>query len=380
MPCAAVPKPVSSNLPSLYLGLMSGTSLDGVDAVLAEVGQTRFRVLGYRQDPFDSLLKTQLLALCHSGSDELERAHRASVDLARVYATTVKYLLQQFNVDPHDIAAMGCHGQTVRHRPAQGYSVQLVNGAWLAELTGIAVVTDFRAGDLAAGGQGAPLVPAFHEARFRHPTTPRILLNLGGIANLTLLFPGQQTRGYDSGPANLLMDAWIQQQRGDAYDQDGAWAAQGQCIEPLLERLLAHPFFTRQPPKSTGREDFNLDGLVHGWPDLANHRAVDIQRTLLEVTAYSVAQAIRKESAAMSGVELFLCGGGARNGQLRQRLAALLPGVHLATTEALGMPVQQVEACAFAWLAWARLNGQSGNLPAVTGARHAVSLGALYSG
>ncbi len=375
-----MPKPDSSkSTRSLYLGLMSGTSLDGVDGVLVEffVGG-EFRVLAHRYHPFLPELQTDLLALCVSGPDELERAARVSISLSRDYAATVEHLLTCINIDPADIRALGCHGQTVRHRPEQGFSVQLVNGALLAELTGIDVVTDFRSRDLAAGGQGAPLVPAFHEAFFRDPVVPRIVLNLGGIANLTCLFPGEATRGYDTGPANILMDAWIQRHRGETYDADGRWAKQGQLKTDWLERLMRHSFFENLPPKSTGREDFNLEWLAEQCSDLSGAQAQDVQRTLLELTVWSVTQAIQSEVCGKSKVELYVCGGGARNTFLLQRLVDSLPRVSVATTEILGLPVQQVEAAAFAWLAWAQVNRKPGNLPQVTGARHPVLLGALY--
>lgn len=358
---------------------MSGTSLDGVDGVLADFSHSGSpQVLGHCQHPFPDELKSELLALSASGPDELERAARISGRLSHCYATAVQDLLAIAGVDSNRVVALGCHGQTVRHRPEQGFSIQLVNGALLAELTGIAVVTDFRSRDLAAGGHGAPLVPAFHEALFRHSEVPRMLLNLGGVANVTLLFPGEVTRGYDTGPANILMDAWIRQHQGLAYDDDGQWAGQGICRTDGLERLKAHPFFERMPPKSTGREDFNLQWLADQWPDVAGAQAQDVQRTLLELTVWSVTQAIQTEIRGRLDVELFVCGGGALNTLLMQRLAESLPKLTVGTTEALGLPVQQVEATAFAWLAWAWMNRLPGNLPAVTGARHPARLGALY--
>lgn len=358
---------------------MSGTSLDGVDGVLVDFSRVGSpQVLGHCQRAFPEGLKTGLLDLSVSGPDELERAARISGQLSHCYATAVQDLLAIAGVDSHRVAALGCHGQTVRHRPEQGFSIQLVNGALLAELTGIAVVTDFRARDLAAGGHGAPLVPAFHEALFRHSEVPRILLNLGGIANVTLLFPGEVTRGYDTGPANILMDAWIRRHRGLAYDGDGQWAAQGICRMDGLERLKAHPFFERMPPKSTGREDFNLQWLADRWPNIGQAQAQDVQRTLLELTVWSVTQVIQSELRGRVGAELFVCGGGALNALLMRRLAENLPMLRVEATDALGVPAQQVEAMAFAWLAWAWMNRLPGNLPAVTGAHHPAVLGALY--
>ncbi len=381
MPYAAVPKPASNKSPrTLYLGLMSGTSLDGVDAVLVDFfDPSHPTVCGHRHAPFAAPLRDALAALCRSGANEVERAYLLSSELSRCYARLVMVLLHGLGVPSERVEAMGCHGQTVRHRPGEGYSVQLVNGALLAELSGIAVVTDFRARDLAAGGQGAPLVPAFHEALLRHPTQPRLVLNLGGIANLTCLLPGEVTTGYDIGPANTLMDAWIRRHLGLDYDRDGEWAASGVCQEDILSRCLEHPFFLKPPPKSTGWEDFNLSWLASITPDLEARPPQDIQCTLLELTARSVTHAVRQEVAGRADVvEMLVCGGGALNGALMRRMSMLLPNVRVTTTESVGLPVQQVEACAFAWLAWAHTKRVPGNLPAVTGARHAAVLGACY--
>ncbi len=381
MPYAAVPSPASNNSgSSRYVGLMSGTSLDGIDGVLADFSRpARPVVLAQAQRPFSVDLRSDLLDLTHPGVNELERAARLSQTLSTLYAEVVHELVQQAGPGGFPVAAVGCHGQTVRHRPEQGFSLQLVNGALLAELTGMAVITDFRSGDIAAGGQGAPLVPAFHDALFRHASIPRLILNLGGIANLTLLLPGQVTRGHDTGPANLLMDGWIGRCLGQAFDRGGDWAAQGRCHPALLESLLAHPFFQRSAPKSTGREDFSLEWLESRGAWVSSLPPEDVQATLLELTARSVAAAVQAACRGYEGAELYLCGGGALNVQLTKRLRTLMPEVRVGRTDDLGVPAQQVEALAFAWLAWARVQGKAGNLPEVTGARHGVVLGALYS-
>lgn len=360
-----------------YVGLMSGTSLDGVDAVTVSFEDDRLQVTGHAERPFPPELRNELLDLNRpDGRDELERAAAAGVALARCYADAALATVAAAGLQPADITAIGCHGQTVRHRPERGYTLQLGNGAWLAELTGILVVTDFRSRDLAAGGQGAPLVPAFHEAVFASPHTPRALLNLGGISNLTLLRPGEPARGYDCGPGNVLLDGWIERHQGQSFDQDGAWALTGRPDAALLEALLEHSHFRRAPPKSTGRDEFHLD-----W--LETHVLVrelppqDVQATLLALTARAAADCIAAEANG-SFLEVFCCGGGARNKALMAALQELLPGLPVAPTDVLGLPVQWVEATAFAWLARELLEGRHASRPKVTGARHSVPLGAIY--
>ncbi|MFN3303960.1 MAG: anhydro-N-acetylmuramic acid kinase [Roseateles sp.] len=357
---------------AVYIGLMSGTSLDGVDAVLYD----GLRVLGHVHAPFPAALRDELLALNAPGPDELHRAALAANGVARSYADVVAQLLEATGCRREQIAALGAHGQTVRHRPEgfDGYTVQLLNGALLAEQTGIDVVCDLRSRDIAAGGQGAPLVPAFHRACFGSSDGDIAVLNLGGIANLSLLFADGRTGGFDTGPANCLMDGWMARHQGQAFDADGAWAATGRVSPALLATLLAEPFFAAPPPKSTGRDLFHL-----GWlqarltPGLPPE---DVQATLLELTARSVADALR---AQMPGVtRLIACGGGARNGALMRRLADLLPGVALQSSADHGLPVDQVEAAAFAWLAQCFMEKRPGNLPAVTGAAGLRLLGCLY--
>jgi anhydro-N-acetylmuramic acid kinase len=353
---------------------MSGTSLDGVDGVIVRFGAQGCRAIEHAFLPFPEALRDELLALNTSGNYEVERSHLAGNALADIYAACVENLVNQSGIDRRDIAAIGCHGQTIRHRPDQGYTVQIGNAAQLAELANITVVADFRSRDIAAGGQGAPLVPAFHNAVFRHPTIHRAIVNIGGISNISNLGPGGVVAGFDCGPGNLLMDGWAQRHLGIAYDKDGAWAAGGNFIPALLESLLTHPFFRLPPPKSTGRDEFHLEWLARHDPDA--HSVEDVQATLLELTARSITDAINRHCPGAK--EIYLCGGGAYNAQLRQRLSELLHPRLLLLTDDLDIPANLVEAAAFAWLASRTLDRQAGNLPAVTGARGARILGAIY--
>jgi anhydro-N-acetylmuramic acid kinase len=359
----------------LYLGVMSGTSLDGLDIALIEQDHST-RLIGTRYLPMPAELRAALLALCVSGPDELARAAIAEQQWVRLAAQGIAELLQQHQLTPQAIRAIGSHGQTVRHEPARGFSIQIGNPALLSELTGISVVSDFRRRDLAAGGQGAPLVPAFHEALFANPHSRRAILNIGGFSNLSLLEPKTQVHGFDCGPGNVLLDAWIQRHRGVDYDQDGSWAATGQVQAQLLQALLSDDFFQTQGPKSTGRELFNLAWLDQHLRALPPYAAADVQATLLELTAISVIEAL--QAAQLNTEELLICGGGAHNLTLMKRLAALLPGGRVSSTEAYGVPADWVEAMAFAWLAHCCLEGIPANRPSVTGARGLRVLGAIY--
>ncbi|WP_313378783.1 anhydro-N-acetylmuramic acid kinase [Achromobacter insolitus] len=362
----------------LYIGLMSGTSVDGVDGVLVRLGDGQPpAVQASASLPMPADLRRELLALNQSDDDELARAALAANSLARLYAQAVAALLQHAGVAAGDVAAIGAHGQTVRHRPDLGYTVQLNAPALLAELTGIDVVADFRSRDVAAGGQGAPLVPPFHAAIFGAPQG-RAVLNLGGIANVTLLEPGHAPRGFDTGPANVLLDGWCQRHLGQAYDADGRWAATGQVLAPLLEQLISsEPWFALPPPKSTGRDLFNMQWLDERLAafDGPKPSPQDVQATLQRLTARTVANAI--DAAAASTQEVFVCGGGARNTGLMRELAYCLQRP-VRPTDALGVPAQEVEALAFAWLAQAFMQRRPAGLPAVTGARGPRILGALY--
>ena len=369
---------------TLYIGLMSGTSLDGLDAVLVDFSAdeaTLPKAIAHRHRPFDAALKADLLALNTAGDNELHRAALAASALALAYAEAVSDLLAAAGIEAAQVRALGAHGQTVRHRPREfdgrGYTLQLLNGALLAERSGIDTVCDFRSRDLAAGGIGAPLVPAFHAALFATAGQAVAVLNIGGIANLSLLAADGSVGGFDCGPGNALMDDWCQRHTGAAYDDEGRWAASGRVDAKLLSRLLADPYFALAPPKSTGRDLFHRAWLAAA---LAGSSAllepVDIQATLAELTVSAAADALRREAGDCT--ELLVCGGGAFNGHLMRRLATHLPGVRVASTATLGIPPDQVEALGFAWLARASVERRPGNLPAVTGARGPRVLGALY--
>jgi len=361
-------------LAELFIGLMSGTSLDGVDAVLADFSANPPRLVGTNHEPFDGDLRRRLTSLLEPGHDELRRAAELANALAMRYADAALELLAEAGVEPTAVAAIGCHGQTVRHRPDLGFTLQLGNAALLAEATGISVISDFRSRDIAAGGEGAPLVPGFHATVFRSPREHRAVLNLGGIANITNLPPVGSVSGFDCGPGNTLLDGWCTRHRGKAFDEDGAWADSGRVLHDVLDRLLADPFFRRPPPKSTGREAFNLtwlEGCLQGVESPA-----DVQATLLALSARSVGQSLRDWCPGVQSV--YVCGGGARNGALVRALAGSLPGIAVRLTDELGIPAEWVEAFAFAWLARQGLRGEPGNVPAVTGARGPRVLGAIY--
>ena len=364
----------------LYIGLMSGTSLDGVDGVLAACDTAgHMNILAYADLPIPSDLRQTLLELNTPGPDEIDRMGRAALALADTYAGLVGLLLKRSGLTAGDVRAIGAHGQTIRHRPDIGYTVQLNAPAHLAEATGIAVVADLRSRDVAAGGQGAPLVPAFHASLFGTEQT-RVVLNLGGIANITLLEAGKPVTGFDTGPANLLLDLWCSRHTGQEYDADGAFAASGNVDQPLLDYLVAsEPWFAGGPPKSTGRDLFNalwLDPRLKAWKD--NHGSLtpaDVQATLQRLTARTVADAVAAYAAA--DTEVWVCGGGARNSGLMRDLESCLQK-QVFPTDLMGLPVQQVEALAFAWLAARHVQGLTANLPAVTGARGERILGAYY--
>ena len=360
---------------------MSGTSLDGVDAVLVEFAADGTpRLLGHATSELEPALRAELLALNTSGPDELHRASLAANGLVRTYAQVVQDLLQTTGTSASSIVALGAHGQTVRHRPqafdGTGYTTHLNNPALLAELTGITVVAEFRTRDVAAGGQGAPLAPGFHQGVFGHPAGTVGVLNLGGISNISLLRTSGDVLGFDCGPANALMDFWCHRHTGQLYDAAGAWAATGQVIQALLAQMLAEPFFAQQPPKSTGRDLFNPEWLEQHLAQWSEAAPQDVQATLLELTAISCINELQR--LAPDAVELIVCGGGAYNTQLMQRLQALAPNVPVHSSEARGIAPLQVEAAAFAWLARQCLSNLPGNLPSVTGAKGDRVLGAIY--
>lgn len=353
---------------------MSGTSLDGADAALVDFSTSAPRTVAFASVPFSSALRDRILALCDPGRDSLELAGTVSVELADLYASAVKKVVASSGVSIASIEAIGCHGQTVRHRPDLGFTLQLNDPARLAELTGISVVADFRRRDMAAGGQGAPLVPAFHEAMFRHPERARAVVNIGGISNITWLPVRGDTMGFDCGPGNVLLDGWARKHLGKAFDEDGRWASAGRTDGDLLARLLAEPFLSLPPPKSTGRELFRLDWLQERLP--ADYRTADVQSTLTDFTAHSIVGAIDRFCGGVQ--EIFLAGGGARNGALMARIAGLAAPRPVARTDVLGVPTAHVEAMAFAWLAMKCVRLEPIDLTSVTGARAPRVLGAVY--
>ena len=370
-----------------YIGIMSGTSMDGIDAVLAEIsddGQTS--VLCHKDVPFEKNLKNTYFDLQAPSDNELHKEALAANHLAQHYHLACVAILQEAKLQPSDISAIGAHGQTIRHQPQAhdgiGYTKQSLNPALLAELTGIDVIADFRSRDIAAGGQGAPLVPAFHAAQFGCHEDLAIL-NIGGIANLSLIPANREEKmiGFDCGPGNVLMDHWIQQSIGQSFDENGQWAAKGQVIQKLLSSMLDDDYFKKAPPKSTGRDLFNPAWLQHHLTinDCLTQKPEDIQATLLALTAQSIAQDLKLHGPRTK--QLLICGGGINNQQLIAHLknaCAWIPQDNIQSTAAKGVDPQTVEAAAFAWLAWAHQRKQPANLPAVTGAKGLRVLGAHY--
>ena len=359
----------------LYIGVMSGTSLDGLDIALVEQDKA-IKLIATHYIPMPDNLRVELLGLCASGPDEIARSAIAQQQWVTLAAQGIHALLDQHNLKPQDIRAIGSHGQTIRHEPARGFTVQIGNPALLTELTGITVVSDFRSRDVAAGGQGAPLVPAFHEALFDERGGNRAVLNVGGFSNLSLIEADKPVAGFDCGPGNVLLDAWIHQQRGEHFDRDGQWAASGKVEPQLLHALLSDPFFLTKGPKSTGREVFNLGWLQQHLARMPSFAPQDIQATLLELTALTIVESL--QAAQPQTKTLLVCGGGAHNSALMKRLAALLPSTQVSSTANHGADPDWVEAMAFAWLAHCCLEGIATNRPSVTGARGLRVLGAIY--
>ncbi len=363
-----------------YIGLMSGTSADAIDAALVKLHGEQLQIIDYRQYPLDAAMQRDLRDVNLSTS--IATISQLDGLLGEHFSRTVPDLLRANDIAAAQVRAIGSHGQTILHLPeaAPPRSWQLGDPNIIANRTGITTVADFRRADLAAGGQGAPLAPAFHAWRLRSPRRHRVVLNIGGIANITILpaAPELPVRGFDTGPGNTLMDAWIQQCRGCDYDEQGHWAASGSARQDLLQLLLADPYFAAPPPKSTGKDDFNLHWLA-GYRDKTNGdvRDEDLQATLLELTAVSIRDAIATHASATQ--EVLVCGGGIHNTRLRQRLQALLPGMVLTSTADHGIDPDAVEAVTFAWLAHQRLENIPANLPAVTGAQKPVVLGAIYA-
>lgn len=368
----------------LYIGLMSGTSADAIDAVLVDFSEQPLTVIASHSLPLDRTTRAAIKNLAQPGNNEIDRLGVLDHRLGSLFARAVNELLQEARVKPSAVAAIGSHGQTLRHRPPgvleHPFSLQVGDPNIIAQQTGITTVADFRRRDLAAGGQGAPLVPAFHRAIFHSAKRDRVIVNIGGIANLTWLPAEGETTGFDTGPGNGLMDAWISQIQGKSYDDQGQWAARGEVNAPLLERLLDHPYFRRPPPKSTGPEDFHYRWLTEQVALLEEEVAPeDVQATLLILTAQTIAASVDALQGE-AGAEVYLCGGGAYNQRLREALTALLPSNPIDGTSALGLAPEWIEATAFAWLGRQTLLGLPGNLPSVTGAWEALVLGAIYPG
>ncbi|WP_052480901.1 anhydro-N-acetylmuramic acid kinase [Gilvimarinus agarilyticus] len=367
----------------LYIGLMSGTSADGIDAALLAIDESQCQLLAHHSVAFDAHLRSQIHALCSGpNTNEIEAAGAMDSHLGELFAEAANTLLSQCQLAPQRISAIGSHGQTIRHRPPgsnpQPFSWQIGDPNIIAARTGITTVADFRRRDIAEGGQGAPLVPAFHAAVFAHPQHNRAIVNLGGIGNISWLAAGAQTLGFDTGPGNNLMDGWILRHRGLAYDANGEWGASAEANPELLAQLLKHPYLSLPIPKSTGREDFHLGWLDVQLENFTTLQPAQVQATLALFTAETIARHITQCPKADAGGELYLCGGGAHNALLKQHIASLLPRFSVESTAELGIDPDWVEAAAFAWLAQRRLKGLPGNLPSATGARRAAPLGAVY--
>ncbi len=364
---------------TIYLGLMSGTSIDSIDVVAVDFNRDRPNLIGSHSHPIPENLKQQILSLCLPGSDSVQLYCETDNLLGRLFAEAALALMTALNIKPKQIAAIGSHGQTVRHAPPMGdnlaYSQQIGDPTVIAAQTGCPVVADFRRADMALGGHGAPLVPAFHQRLFSQPEKNRVILNIGGIANITVLAANGDCCGFDTGPGNILLDSWCQLHRGTAFDNNGDWGAGGTADSSLLKQLKSHHFFAQPAPKSTGREEFNLAWL-NGQLIEFDLPAEDIQATLMQLTADSISDQINNLDLPIS--EVFVCGGGVSNRALMDLLAKALPQTGLDSTAQLGLDPNWVEACAFAWLAKRRIENKTGNLPAVTGASRETILGGLF--
>ena len=369
------------NEPDIYIGIMSGTSIDCVDAVAVTFGDGKISVMGSHSEPISAQLKLDILCLCQPGTDSIALYAETDNILGELFAQTALELMTQLNIKPSQVAAIGSHGQTIRHQPptkVNGFSLQIGNPNLIAARTRCPVVGDFRRADMALGGQGAPLVPAFHQRFFHEKNRHRVIINIGGIANVTLLSGNDQCSGFDTGPGNMLLDAWCFKHRAQIYDHEGAWAATGNISKPLLNQLKKHPFFSLKAPKSTGREDFNLLWLEQQIGTFSL-KPEDVQATLTVLTAETIADAIADLTQSFD--DIFVCGGGVFNTQLMNQLNQSLYESHqpaVKSTLNIGLHPKWVEACAFAWLAKRRIENKTGNVPAVTGASQHAVLGGLY--
>ena len=369
------------NEPDIYIGIMSGTSIDCVDAVAVTFSDGKINIIGSHSESISAQLKLDILCLCEPGTDSIALYAETDNILGELFARAALNLMTQLDIKPSQVAAIGSHGQTVRHQPptkVNGFSLQIGNPNLIAARTKCAVVADFRRADMALGGQGAPLVPAFHQRFFHEENSHRVIINIGGIANVTLLGGKDQCSGFDTGPGNMLLDAWCFKHKAQIYDDKGAWAATGNISKPLLNRLKKHPFFSMEAPKSTGREDFNLLWLEQ-QPGALSLKPEDVQATLTALTAETIADAIADLTQSFD--DIFICGGGVFNTQLINHLNQSLCESHQSAVKStldIGLDPKWVEACAFAWLAGRRIENKTGNLPAVTGASQPAVLGGLY--
>lgn len=363
-----------------YLGIMSGTSLDGVDAVIMDFAGPHPQMVACGFTPMPAELRQALAALCQRGEATLRELGELDHRLGLLYAQSAQDLLRASGLTPSGVRAIGCHGQTVWHSPEgdHPFTMQIGDANLIAALTGITTVADFRRKDMAYGGQGAPLVPAFHQVLFAVPGQLTVVLNMGGISNISILEAGEATRGYDTGPGNVLLDAWTERHLGEAFDRDAHWAQQGKVNDELLQHLLNEPFLRLPGPKSTGRELFSLAWLLDKLQAFPQVAAVDVQTTLVEFTAVTICNDLRRLPDTQSSKVLLVCGGGANNPLLMARFRALLPDWRLGTTTDSGLDIDYVEAAAFAWLAHQRMHSLPGNMPAVTGASEAIPLGVIY--
>ncbi|MAH73316.1 MAG: anhydro-N-acetylmuramic acid kinase [Cellvibrionales bacterium TMED49] len=372
------------NQSEYFIGLMSGTSMDSIDAVAIKFGKDKLECLGSHKHEIPKIIKKQLAKLCQSNDSSIALFGSTDIQMGVLFAEAAKSLMSALRLTPKNIIAIGCHGQTIRHSPPGGpnipFSIQIGDPNTIATRTNCPIVADFRRADMALGGQGAPLTPAFHEIFFSHPSLVRIILNIGGIANITVLSPDRLCIGFDTGPGNVLLDGWCLRHQGNPFDENGNWGAGGTICKALLRQLKKHPYLKQSSPKSTGRESFNLKWLEQQLKDNRNHNALsapqDVQATLCKFTADTITSCI--ESLKFPIDEIYVCGGGARNQALMKTLKQNVGSVKLYTTENLGIHPDNVEAAAFAWLAMRRINSFPGNLPSVTGASNSTVLGGVY--
>lgn len=376
----------ATNLTPYYIGIMSGTSLDGVDVVLVEFKDSTIQLLSSHCEPIPDKLQQQLLAVINPNwRGSLSSIGELHQQLGELFASAVNRLLERSDKKLSQISAIGSHGQTAWHQPTgeHPFSLQLGDANQIAELTGISVVADFRSRDIAANGQGAPLVPAFHQKVLTHPKKNRIILNIGGIANITFLpatsNSNNEVTGFDTGPGNGLMDSWVYKHKHSPYDKNGEWARSGKVLSNILEQLLNEPYFSSPAPKSTGKEIFNLSWVLNKTTEeLSNYKPEDIQATLTELTAITISLNIKSHKGTQEYDGCYVCGGGARNAFLMERLQQHLPDITVDTTQKLGIDPDWMEAIAFAWLAKRTMEGKTGNSPSSTGANGPRILGAIY--